>query len=481
MKHILVLAIGSCLALFAAELAQARGMGGAHSGNDKSGGGRSEGRQGGNEGRSGGSGQSRESSGGNREGGGKGGGYGGGNADKGNRQQSSPSSKGSNDGAAASRTGRNNNNLQASGAQGAAAGAAAKGNRNPDASGAQGAAAGAAAANRNAPTASGAQGATAGAAAANRNQPAYSGAQGAAAGAAATNRNNPQYSGAQGAAAGAAVANRNQPAYSGAQGAAAGAIAAGGFQSGNVGLPTDAGYGLASAGAGIAAATNHRTMPLNGGALVASGAAVRNSYGDVGAFNQGWYGGHPGAWTAAGWTAARAWSPTAWVAVVPALGIASNVQPVAYDYGDNITYQGDQVYYGNQPQATAQEYYQQAATIAQSAPPTDSQSSDWSPLGVFALVKSDKDSPHYVMQLAVNNSGALAGNYCDLRTDTVHPIHGSVDKNTQRVAWMVGDNASTVGEVGLVNLTHDETPVLIHVGPDKTQQWMLVRLQQPQQ
>ncbi len=39
----------------------------------------------------------------------------------------------------------------------------------------------------------------------------------------------------------------------------------------------------------------------------------------------------------------------------------------------------------------------------------------------------------------------------------------------KRVAWTVGDNKRTVGEVGSANLTHDETAVLIHVGRDKTQ------------
>ena len=60
-------------------------------------------------------------------------------------------------------------------------------------------------------------------------------------------------------------------------------------------------------------------------------------------------------------------------------------------------------------------------------------------------------------------------------------VQGAVDKKSQRVAWTVGDNKSTVGETGLYNLTQDESPALIHLGKDKTQQWTLVRLKQPQQ
>ncbi len=44
------------------------------------------------------------------------------------------------------------------------------------------------------------------------------------------------------------------------------------------------------------------------------------------------------------------------------------------------------------------------------------------------------------MQLAVNKSGTLAGNYSDLISGTTVPIQGAVDKKTQRVAWTVGDN-----------------------------------------
>jgi hypothetical protein len=33
----------------------------------------------------------------------------------------------------------------------------------------------------------------------------------------------------------------------------------------------------------------------------------------------------------------------------------------------------------------------------------------------------------------------------------------------------------------IYNLTKDESPALIHIGKDKTQQWTLVRLKQPEQ
>jgi hypothetical protein len=49
------------------------------------------------------------------------------------------------------------------------------------------------------------------------------------------------------------------------------------------------------------------------------------------------------------------------------------------------------------------------------------------------------------------------------------------------VAFTVGDNKDTVVETGLYNLTKDEAPCLLHLGSDRTEQWLLVRLSQDQQ
>ena len=80
----------------------------------------------------------------------------------------------------------------------------------------------------------------------------------------------------------------------------------------------------------------------------------------------------------------------------------------------------------------------------------------------------------------MNKAGAIAGNYYSVLTDTNLPVHGSVDPKTQRAAWTVGDKTTTVFDAGIYNLTQDQAPVLIHVGTIKTQQWMLVRLKQPE-
>ena len=64
-------------------------------------------------------------------------------------------------------------------------------------------------------------------------------------------------------------------------------------------------------------------------------------------------------------------------------------------------------------------------------------------------------------------------------SDTTLPVYGSVDKKTQRAAWTVGDRKDTTYEAGLANLTKSETTMLVHFGKDRTQQWTLVRVEQP--
>lgn len=267
-------------------------------------------------------------------------------------------------------------------------------------------------------------------------------------------------------------------AYHGANGSSYARGAAG---YGHTALPTDAGYGAARVGAGSAAYTGfHQTEAAGAGIYAARGAAVRSGYNGYGMYGAGWHAANPGAWTAAGWAAGQAWTPATWSGVGAALGWGA-VRPVGYNYGDTVTYQDNQVYYGDQPVATAEQYYQQASALAQAAPAADAKADEWFPLGVFGLVQKEQSEPQFVMQLAVNKSGAIGGNYTDTIAGTNSVIQGAVDKKTQRAAWTVGKNTTTVCETGLYNLTQDEAPALIHIGKDKTQQWLLVRLKQPQQ
>ncbi len=277
-------------------------------------------------------------------------------------------------------------------------------------------------------------------------------------------------------------AQREGAVAAGPYGAAAGTYhGAAGYSTAHTALPTDAGFGMTAAGTETAVhAGYHQTEAVSGSVYAARGAAVRSSYSGYGLYGADWHAANPGAWTAAGWKAGYAWTPATWPSVGVSLGWAAGVQPVPYNYGSNVTYQGDQVYYGSQPVASADQYYQQASTLSQSVPAADAIADAWMPLGVFALVQKEQSEPHYVMQLAVNKSGAIGGNYSDMVSGTNVTIQGAVDKKTQRAAWTVGNAKTTVCETGIYNLTRDEAPVLIHIGKDKTQQWLLVRLKKPQ-
>jgi len=205
---------------------------------------------------------------------------------------------------------------------------------------------------------------------------------------------------------------------------------------------------------------------------------VRANFNHYDCFGAGWYGAHPGAWSAAGWATGAAWRAATWGALGPWCGIAA--APVYYDYGNTVVYQGDDVYVNGSDAGTASGYAQQASTLAgEGAQAQPSAQDQWQPLGVFALVEGDEKTSDNIFQLAVNQSGIIRGNYYDAVTDETTPVSGSVDKQSQRAAWTIGDKQSRVFDCGVYNLTKDQTPVLVHTGSDKTEQLLLVRLQQP--
>jgi len=104
------------------------------------------------------------------------------------------------------------------------------------------------------------------------------------------------------------------------------------------------------------------------------------------------------------------------------------------------------------------------------------------PLGVFAVTtKEEETEPSMYMQLAVSKDGIISGTYYNSATDSGQPIQGAVDPETQRAAWTIGDNKTTVVETGVYNLTQDETPILVHFGTDRTQQWFMARLEEPEE
>jgi hypothetical protein len=262
-------------------------------------------------------------------------------------------------------------------------------------------------------------------------------------------------------------------------GAAAGragiATGPGGTVAGRAGVAT--GPGGTVAGRTGVAATAHGTYYRSAAAITGQGVYVRSNFGHYHCFRPGWYASHPGCWVAAGLAAGAVWSAATWGTVSSECGYPA--EPTYYDYGSSVVYEGDTVYVEGEPAGTAQQYTQQAETIAQTGQDAKVAEEGWQPLGVFALVQGEQQTSYNLFQLAINKEGILRGNYYNALTDAAEPVAGSVDKKTMRAAWSVGQRKTPVFEAGIANLTKDETTILIHFGEGKTQQWTLVRIEAP--
>ena len=157
-------------------------------------------------------------------------------------------------------------------------------------------------------------------------------------------------------------------------------------------------------------------------------------------------------------------------------------EPTSYSYGENVYCDDGNVYYGDEVYATADEYAAQAEEIVQSAPETTVEQSEWMPLGVWALTQDGQASgpdPTLFLQLVVSKEGILSGSLDNTVSDTTQTLEGMVDKGSQRAAWTVEGKSRPMMETGLSNLTADTAPVLVHFDDGQTQQWLLVRLEEP--
>jgi hypothetical protein len=187
---------------------------------------------------------------------------------------------------------------------------------------------------------------------------------------------------------------------------------------------------------------------------------------------------HPG-W--ASWRISRPYRWATWGALTGWLG-AGWSEPTAYAYGDNVYYQDESVYYGDQAVASTEAYAQQAEQIVASAPEVAPDKAEWLSLGVFALTPDGQASgpdPSLYLQLAISKEGVIAGTFNNSATQQTQTIEGMVDKKSQRAAWSAAGKNRPIMETGIVNLTADSAPALVHFADGSTQQLLLVRLEEP--
>ena len=152
--------------------------------------------------------------------------------------------------------------------------------------------------------------------------------------------------------------------------------------------------------------------------------------------------------------------------------------PIDYNYrpGSTVYYENN-VLYVNGQQYDSAAYYNEASELA-SVPDEHAGDQEWMSLGVFALTAEGVNASSMYLQLALSKNRVIAGTFYNESTGATHAIEGMVDQETQRAAWKAvdGTNADVVMETGLFNLTQDQAPVLVHFGPEQTQNVLLVRL-----
>ncbi|RMG01626.1 MAG: hypothetical protein D6741_04970 [Planctomycetota bacterium] len=191
-----------------------------------------------------------------------------------------------------------------------------------------------------------------------------------------------------------------------------------------------------------------------------------------------WHPGHPGYRPDYWWHWATAGAITGWV-------LHRWTHPIYYSYGSGGTvyYENNVVYVDGEEYGSAEQYYSDTSQIAASVPESAKEQADeleWLPLGVFALTAEGVNASSMYLQLAVTKNGIVAGTFYNESTGTTHPVEGMVDEKTQRAVWRAADgsNPDLIMETGIYNLTQDQAPVLVHFGPERTQEILLVRLEE---
>jgi hypothetical protein len=189
---------------------------------------------------------------------------------------------------------------------------------------------------------------------------------------------------------------------------------------------------------------------------------------------------YAGAWQAANMMNPSYYSNPGYGAVAGMMGMPA--QPVPYNYGANVVAQPTNVYINGDPAGSPQDYANQAGQIASAGSAAQTDPNDqWLPLGIFAMAEPDQSQPNDLFQLAVNKQGLIRGNYHNIQSNQTTPLAGSVDPKTQRVAWTIGGDQTPVYEAGLVNLTRDQSTMLVHTPDGQQKQFALIRMPEPRQ
>lgn len=182
------------------------------------------------------------------------------------------------------------------------------------------------------------------------------------------------------------------------------------------------------------------------------------------------------------------WQPFGWASAGAFFGSSFAPEPVVYDPGTTVIYEGDNYYVNGQEQGSAVDARLAAAELATPVveeipvpePAPEGEPQEWMPLGVWALTQQEQGDANMFFQLSVDKDGLVAGAYKNVMTGDEQPVIGQVDFETQRIAWHVGEATQTIYETGLSSFENDVASIFVHFGESQTQTWLLVRLPSPE-
>lgn len=185
-------------------------------------------------------------------------------------------------------------------------------------------------------------------------------------------------------------------------------------------------------------------------------------------FTQQWFAAHPDVAPLRP-TAEGPWQPPEWSAAKSLLGLPGD--PFRYDYRPDdigLIY----VYRNDVSQQRAVDAREPAIELAESGSAVKADAEALS-LGVFAAVSPLDEPVKSLLYLAVDRAGTVSGYQYTFADDSMKPVRGAVDPESQRVAWRVGED---YGEAGLKNLTEDVARFLFFKSDGWTQPWILIRM-----
>ena len=133
------------------------------------------------------------------------------------------------------------------------------------------------------------------------------------------------------------------------------------------------------------------------------------------------------------------------------------------------------VYNGDTRVGSTEEYAEQATEIADATEqPADG--AEWMPLGVFGIAPQEGQEVQATLQLAATKDGTIGGTYYNPKENTTLDLAGSIDQQTQRAAWKVGEQDAIVMETGVDNFTKDVSTVLLFFEGGVTESWVMTRM-----